>query len=289
MLMKVKHPLKNDSMFQNFADLKSEFKKVKNSKNQNFYEVISNEFINIVGNNETHKAQLMCEILESTQNKSFTEFMEQLKQCTELIELYESAIDIIADKYNYIDKSLIIKCCEIKYAFDIYVGFLMELTLKDTLEQYGFIVECNSLFDGAYKTDMLVGHRNSLEMVAIQMKSKTYVGISNDKKQLHIDGMNRFKNQYKTIKGLEHMNKPHTKFVFYNEHYHYCCYNGKSLVECEDVKNIKALDSEVNYFGYYGLKYVDTIHIVVEIANILGVEAPKTYEVVDLPIELQIS
>lgn len=276
-------------MFQNYAHTKVEFQNIKNNKNKSFYEVISNEFINIVGNNETHKAQLMNDILECTQNKSFTEFMEQLKQCKELIELYESAIDIIADKYSYIDKSIIRKCCEVKYAFDIYVGFLMELILKDALERYGFIVECNRLLDEAYKVDMLVGHRNSLDMVAIQMKSKTYVGISNDKKQLHIEGMNRFKNQYKTIKGLEHMNKPHTKFVFYNEHYHYCSYKGNSLVECEEVKNIMALDSEVNHFGHYGLKYVDTIHIVVEIANILGVEAPKTYDTVELPNELQIS
>lgn len=252
---------------------KEELKQIRYKKS-NLYDYVKSIFNSELYRYDSYnklKGLYVSDVFNATQNKTFTEFMEQLKTYKELAEVFDEVLAAVTKICSDLNIVEVRRCCILAFTLDNYIGFMMEYIIKEALEQSGFIVECNQLLDDTYKVDMLVGHRNSLEAVAIQCKSSTFNGIDDTTKDKYINGLNRFKAQYKTYEGLKHLNTIHTKFVFYNEHYHYCSYNENTLVDAAIVKNIKALDSEVNYFGNYGLKYNDTTDIIAEISKILGV------------------
>lgn len=268
----IKHSLMEDMTFLAYTKRKEELKQIK-YRGSNLYDYVKAIFNSRLYRCNELKGLYISNVFNATQNKTFTEFMEELKTYTELAKVYDELIAAVTKECNDINIEEVRQCCLMAFTLDNYIGFLMEYIIKEALEQSGFIVECNQLLDDIYKADILVGHKDSLEVVAIQCKSNTFNKLDDTTKDKYINGLNRFKAQYKTYEGLKHLNNIHTKFVFYNEHYHYCSFNDNALVDAEVVKGIKAFDVDVNHFGYKGLKYNDTVDIIAEISNILGVEA----------------
>lgn len=285
-MMSINHQLKEDVLFSTFANTKSELQNIRYKKHS-VYDEIGRFFDDKIRNSQEYKNGLMIDIFDNTENKTITEFKELLSTKKELINTYEGIVGIIQELYKDIDPYVVAKCCMIKFVFDTYVGLLMEYLIKTALIDYGFIVECNGIYDTAYKIDMLIRHKYSSKMVAIQVKSKTYHRISDNKKDRHLERLNSFKERYKTFKHLELMDIPDIRYILYNEYHHYCSYKGNTLIKADDIKYISGLDTEHNHFGYYGLVYKDTVNIIAEICDIFDLEPPKTYDIVDLPIELQ--
>ena len=72
------------------------------------------------------KNLFMKDIFDSTNSKTFTEFMEALGANTELYNEYEKVISAVANIFDNVEATLIVDICLITYTFDTYVGFMVE-------------------------------------------------------------------------------------------------------------------------------------------------------------------
>lgn len=196
------------------------------------------------------KNLFMSEIFNSTDNKTFTEFMEALGEHTELYNEYENIVNAVSNIHNDVESTLIADICLLVFTLDTYIGFMIEYIIAESLRNEGFTVVSNTYLDTNYKVDLLVGHPQSFTAVAIQCKSYTNKNIKKYTKLRTIEGLKQFKKDYSQFEDLNCINDMKLRYIYYDslegiteaKNNIFRTVEGKSLV---DVKAV-----EHNYFSW---------------------------------------
>lgn len=192
----------------------------------------------------------MSEIFNSTDNKTFTEFMEALGEHTELYNEYENIVNAVSNIHNDVDSTLIADICLLVFTLDTYIGFMIEYLTAQMLINEGFTVVSNAYLDTNYKVDLLVGHPQSCIAVAIQCKSYTNKNIKKYTKLRTIEGLKQFKKDYSQFKDLSCINDMKLRYIYYDslegitegKNNIFRTVEGKSLVDVTAVEH--------NYFSW---------------------------------------
>lgn len=217
------------------------------------------------------KNLFMKDIFDSTNSKTFTEFMEALGANTELYNEYEKVISAVANIFDNVEATLIVDICLITYTFDTYVGFMVEYLIFETLQSEGFTVVNNTYLDTNYKIDLLVGHPQSSTAVAIQCKSYTNKNIKKYTKLRTIEGLKQFKKDYSQFKDLSCINDIQLRYIYYDtlegiteaQNNIFRTVEGKSLVDVDLI--------EPNYFSF-DINHLESTLKQKNIANIVPIE-----------------
>ena len=196
------------------------------------------------------KNLFMSEVFNSTDNKTFTEFMKALGEHTELYNEYENIVNAVSNIHNDVESTLIADICLLVFTLDTYIGFMIEYIIAQSLRNEGFTVVSNTYLDTNYKVDLLVGHPQSSIAVAIQCKSYTNKNIKKYNKIRTIEGLKQFKKDYSQFKDLSCINDMKLRYIYYDslegitegKNNIFRTVEGKSLVDVTAVEH--------NYFSW---------------------------------------
>lgn len=150
-------------------------------------------------------------------------------------ENMENEIQWLQKRFNKTNEDLY-KAYEIKTMWQFYTGFLVEKLITMHIEECSEckVVKCTEdhkrYLDNRYAIDIEVDLQG---LIGIQSKSVTYLNVSDNKKDMHLEKHKAYKKRYNA-----------RTFYILNDDYKPCYYvnrNGEKmyLIESEDIKKIK--------------------------------------------------
>ncbi|MBQ8999802.1 MAG: hypothetical protein IJ086_14095 [Clostridium sp.] len=231
--------------------------------NSNMYDVIKSAFYFIQKHNRLLKSIYYIDIFNSLEHKTLNNYIDEVNRAVknhknkQMINEFDRLVSLIHTEFNDLELNDIKNICEVCYYLNNFEGFLLEHLIIKYLEANDFNVYHNDVLDNNYKIDILLNHKyiNPNKAIAIQSKSNTYLKISDYEKNIHINGMNEFKNNgYKDFNFKDDIKIDEVKpyYILHND-LDLNCYENNILIPIDEIKNVYGVDRDLK--NQYGKPY----------------------------------